>query len=187
MTRYVAFLRGINLGRRRLRMAELRRHLTALGLGDVQTVLASGNAIFEATLEGKVGEASGDEARFLEERIEEGLERGLGFTVDTFLRTLDQLRSLAGSELVVDARDERFTPHVAFLRDEPGPEVAEQLAELEGDDDRLHLLGRELLWLRRGRLSDAPFSTRELQRALGGASNTLRNLNTVDWIVDRFG
>lgn len=35
MPRYCAFLHGINLGRRRVTMDELREHFEALGLADV--------------------------------------------------------------------------------------------------------------------------------------------------------
>lgn len=40
MRRYRAFLRGINLGRRRVAMDELREHFEALGLADRGEVLA---------------------------------------------------------------------------------------------------------------------------------------------------
>jgi len=47
LTRYVAFIRGINLGRaKKIAMAELREALEGLGYDDVRTVLNSGNAIF---------------------------------------------------------------------------------------------------------------------------------------------
>lgn len=47
MPRFVALLRGINVGKgKRVPMAELRNMLAALGYRDVQTLLNSGNAIF---------------------------------------------------------------------------------------------------------------------------------------------
>ena len=47
MPRYVAFLRVINLGRRRPAMSELRDHFEALGFAKVGTFISSGNVIFE--------------------------------------------------------------------------------------------------------------------------------------------
>ena len=44
--RHVALLRGINVGGKRLAMADLRRVAEALGWRDVATVLATGNLIF---------------------------------------------------------------------------------------------------------------------------------------------
>ncbi|KAA0095340.1 DUF1697 domain-containing protein [Mycolicibacterium sp. P1-18] len=45
MTRYVAFLRGVNVGGVNLKMAEVGRALTDAGFSDVVTVLASGNVL----------------------------------------------------------------------------------------------------------------------------------------------
>ena len=48
MNRNVAFLRGMNLGGRRLMNDELCSHFTALGFTGVSAFLASGNVLFEA-------------------------------------------------------------------------------------------------------------------------------------------
>lgn len=45
MTRYVAFLRGVNVGGVNLKMAEVARALTDAGFTDVETILASGNVL----------------------------------------------------------------------------------------------------------------------------------------------
>src|SRR5262249_5968026 len=84
--RYVAFLRGINVGGHRVRMDQLRDLFKALDLSHVETFITSGNVIFEA--------AAGDSA-VLESRIEGHLERSLGYEVDTFIRTPAELASVA--------------------------------------------------------------------------------------------
>ncbi len=49
MTRYVALLRGVNIGKaKRVPMAEFRKLLAALGHTDVATLLNSGNAVFRS-------------------------------------------------------------------------------------------------------------------------------------------
>ena len=48
MTRYIALLRGVNVGGITIRSAELRRLFEELGFDDVRTVLASGNVVFSA-------------------------------------------------------------------------------------------------------------------------------------------
>ncbi|MEV4390182.1 DUF1697 domain-containing protein, partial [Micromonospora sp. NPDC049580] len=50
MTRYVALLRGVNVGTTRLAMADLRRIVTDLGHEDVATYLQSGNVAFDSTV-----------------------------------------------------------------------------------------------------------------------------------------
>jgi uncharacterized protein (DUF1697 family) len=49
MTRHIALLRGINVGKaKRLAMADLRALMEALGFTGVRTLLNSGNAVFDA-------------------------------------------------------------------------------------------------------------------------------------------
>jgi uncharacterized protein (DUF1697 family) len=86
MPRYVAFLRGINLGKRRPPMARLRSLFEELGFGAVETFIASGNVIFSAR--------AADSNR-LESRIAAHLEESLGYGVDTFARTLDEIAAIA--------------------------------------------------------------------------------------------
>lgn len=74
----VAFLRGINLGRRRVKNDELCAHFEATGFERVSAFLASGNILFES------GRMS---ASKLESRIEQGLEERLRYRVPTFARS----------------------------------------------------------------------------------------------------
>ncbi|HUL98158.1 MAG TPA: DUF1697 domain-containing protein, partial [Mycobacterium sp.] len=48
MTKYAAFLRGVNVGGVNLKMAEVAKALTAAGFTDVRTILASGNVLLES-------------------------------------------------------------------------------------------------------------------------------------------
>src|SRR5258707_13902372 len=89
MERYVAFLRGMNLGGRRIKNDELRREVEALDFADVACFRASGNVIFSAE-EGDEGVLTG--------RIEAGLEGSLGYEVPVFLRGAAELLSIAPSE-----------------------------------------------------------------------------------------
>lgn len=43
---YAAFLRGVNVGGRVIKMAELKACFERVGFGDVRTFLQSGNVIF---------------------------------------------------------------------------------------------------------------------------------------------
>ncbi len=178
MARLAAFLRGINLGGRRVNNDALAAAFEGFGLEDVHTFLASGNVVF-----GAPGTAPGA----LEEGLESHLEEALGFQVSTFLRPVSRLVALTRIEPVIGAEEAGFRPHVAFLRGEPTEAIRTALVALEGPDDRFHLTGREAIWLRRGRMSDSPIRAKELERALGGPDHTLRNLNTVRRLTEKFG
>ena len=48
MIKYIAFIRGINVGgKNKLKMAELREHLSSIGFINLQSYIQSGNLIFE--------------------------------------------------------------------------------------------------------------------------------------------
>ena len=85
MATYVAFLMGINVGgSRKVPMAELRALLLELGFRSPQTLLASGNAIFETEL-------GREEATLV---LEAGIHERFGFPVGTILWTAQELVSL---------------------------------------------------------------------------------------------
>lgn len=177
MARMAAFLRGINLGNRRLTMAELEAAFEGLGYGGLATYLASGNVVFEG---------DGPEAG-LESDIAAHLESELGYPVDTFVRPLSSLAPLLAVDGLDAAREAGFKPHCIFLKEAVDDRAAAALSALETPDDRFRVLGREVLWLRRGGLSDAPISPGDLERALAGRTSTMRTLNTVRRLLEKFG
>jgi uncharacterized protein (DUF1697 family) len=87
MTRFVAFLRGVNLGKRTVRSAELKAAFEAMGLADVKTLLASGNVAFTAA-----------DAPELAARIEAALAQKFGFDIGTVLRSREQLRAMVAAD-----------------------------------------------------------------------------------------
>ncbi|MBF9073103.1 DUF1697 domain-containing protein [Streptacidiphilus fuscans] len=82
---YVAFLRAVNVGGRKVEMARLRAELDELGLGPSRTYIASGNAFFAAP------RTSGAKRAALRARIEERLQAAFGFEIPTALYTLDEV------------------------------------------------------------------------------------------------
>lgn len=176
MSRRAAFFRGINLGSRRVKMADLRAHLEDLGLEEVATLLASGNAVFAG---------GGADTGRLERRIEDHLESALGFATDTFLRPMARLRQISAMEVVDERAEEGFDAYVIFLREQAEDGVEEELRSPETPDDFFRVLGREVLWFRRGGISDSPIATRDLEKALGSA-NTRRKIDTIHRMVAKF-
>ncbi len=108
--RHAAFLRAINVGGRVVRMSDLSKRLTKLGLADVSTFIASGNVAF--TAEG--------ERQVLARRIEAELLAWLGYPVATMVRRWSELEALAASNPfkgVARAPDAKL--YVAFLWEPP--------------------------------------------------------------------
>jgi uncharacterized protein (DUF1697 family) len=177
MSRIAIFLRGINLGRRRLQKDELMRPFRNAGFAGVDTFIASGNVVIDDP---------GITTEELEARVEAEVVRAFGFEADAFARSIAKLTELVERDELSAAEAEGFTPHAIFLKKAPGAPVADALTELEGEDDRFPVLGREVLWLRRGRLTDSSIQTRHLERALGGVPNTMRNVRTLRRMVAKY-
>lgn len=176
--RYVALLRGINLGGRRVKSPGLRAVFEQLGFDDVATFLASGNVIFDADADSEEG---------LTTRIEAGLRDALGYEVATFVRSCRELAEAASPGRLSGTRlagEEGVTINVVFLGEAVPPGLAEVAESLRSDDDDFISAGREVYWLRRGMTSESP-AWRPLEKALGGRG-TIRNLNTVRRLHERF-
>ena len=143
MSRYIAFLRAINVGGHTVKMDVLRQLFEALGFTNVETFIASGNVIFET---------SAKNVRALERQIEQQLHAVLGYEVATFIRT--------DAELTAIANYQPFTPsalkmaqalNVAFLADVLDAASQRKLLALKTDIDDFHVHGREVYWLCRSR------------------------------------
>ena len=171
MPRFVALLRAINVGNRTVKMAELCALFEQARLSEVESVINSGNVLFTAR--------SGDAAS-LERRIEGALRKGLGYEVETFLRTGDELDALVRHD-PFDPKDpvlESDTVQVIFTRAPIDRERASRIVSLGTDYDELHVFGREVFWRTRGRSSDSKIKPAAFARALGDPG-TARNITTV--------
>jgi Uncharacterized protein conserved in bacteria len=169
--RYVALLRGINLGNRRLKMDALRAHFEALKFRHVSTFIASGNVLFET--------AARDAAK-LETQIERHLAKTLGYSVDTFLRSADQMSAIAAAKPFppADMASEINTINVVFLKETPNPADARRLEAIRSDYDAFRVIGREFYWLTRGRMTDSTVWQLPEMKQIRLPNSTMRNLNT---------
>ena len=173
MTRHVAFLRGMNLGGRRITNEALRSHFAALGCADVATFRASGNVIFAK--DGRVAALAAE--------LEDGLGEALGYEVPVFLRSEKQMRAIVarqpfGAKQLAASKGKL---QVAFLAKKPSAAAAKRALALASDADLLALEGRELYWLPEGGLSESDMDHKALADALGPM--TIRTKGTVDQIV----
>jgi uncharacterized protein (DUF1697 family) len=108
VSRYVALLRGINVGGRNLiKMAALKACFEETGMEGVTTYIQSGNVVFTST-EGAVA---------LTRRLEDALEATFGTRVSVMLRTRKQLQALvARAPAGFGEQPARYRYDVLFLR-----------------------------------------------------------------------
>lgn len=174
--RYVAFLRAINVGKRTVKMDVLRALLQAMGFADVETFIASGNVIFTAPAQDR---------RALETRIEGELRKGLGYEVETFIRTPAELDAITRYRpFGVDA--DGHTVYVNFVYEPLSGDAVERLEALRTEVDEFHVHGREFYWLARKKISESLVTGPQITKAIGKLPSTNRNITTVQKLAAKY-
>jgi uncharacterized protein (DUF1697 family) len=178
MERYVAFLRGVNLGQnRRIKNEQLRAVFEQLGFEDVATFRASGNVAFDSR---KNGEAA------LRKRIEAGLEEELGFAVTVFLRSAAEMTAIAASQPfdaeAVDASKGKL--QVSLLMKKPSAAARKKALALATEEDLLEVEGRELYWLPSGGMMESELDLKAIEKVVG--LDTRRTMGTIEQIVAKY-
>lgn len=172
VTRYVALLRGINLGpARRVAMPALRELAAGLGYADVATHLATGNLLLttdRAAAEVRAG-------------LERGLLDALGVRVDVVVRTADELAAALAANPFPDGDPSQVV--LAFPAGPPAPDAAARIAALAAEDEPF-ALGDGVVYVRYGH-GQAGSRLAPALADLLGVSATARTLRTVTALVAR--
>jgi uncharacterized protein (DUF1697 family) len=173
-----AFLRGINLGNRRMKMAELKDCLEAAGFAEVKTIAASGNVRLSA---------SGKEET-IKSRLEKAIEARFGFPVGVVLRARDELEAMLDDHPfgTLDRKAD-FTRHVLMFN-QPLPQGI-VLDSLPGNTEVLRIDPREI-YIAAYRQPDGRYTEyveevlKPLYARIGKTNlDTMRNWNTIEKIL----
>jgi uncharacterized protein (DUF1697 family) len=176
--RYVAFLRGINLGNRRVKSPELVAHFEAMGFEDVATFRASGNVVFV--------DPDGETEAKAQARVEAGLEEAFGYDVAVFLRSAKEVAAIAARD-PFDAKAIKAStgkPQIVLLGRKPSAKAKKELEKIAPDGDLMVVEGRELHWLPTVGLSETELDTKALDAALG--KGTTRTAGTIAAIATKY-
>lgn len=172
---WFAFLRGINLGKRQIKMAELRDCLEAAGFTEVKTVVASGNLRLR-------GEGS---AATIKSKLEKTIEDQFSFAVGVVLRSEDEMKAILANH-PFDKLDPGadLTRHV-LLFDKPLPDGI-ALRDRPGHTEIVRIDAREIYIAgyrqENGRYTEGVEEVlKPLRAQLGkGVLDTMRNWNTME-------
>lgn len=168
MTRYVAFLRAVNVGGRIVKMDELRRLVSGAGFSDVETFIASGNVVFSTTARATAA---------VEQTIERALQQGLGYAVPAFVRSLAEVADAAAHRPFWDAEVAAAggAHIVAFLRGPLDAAGKKGLAGLQSGIDRFSARGREVYWLSTTSQGESKMTLVKFEKAIGQQA-TMRSM-----------
>jgi len=135
MTRYVAFLRGVNVGGHTMvKTADICRMLTSLGFGNVKGYRQSGNIIFDTD------EADPDKIVSL---IQQVIDELIGKRIEVFLRTMSYVREMVKLDPFGDVGPGDVKLYVTFFHREPLCVPALPITSPEGDAEIILVRGRE--------------------------------------------
>jgi uncharacterized protein (DUF1697 family) len=172
----ISLLRGINVGgNNMIRMEALRGIYQGLGLRDIQTHLQSGNVICRAPR---------PDLERLSSRIEDAIEKAVGFRPAVILRTPAELREAIARNPF--AAREGIHPGkllVTFLAADPGAEAHARLLAIPPAPEEMHLTGRELYIYFPNGMGRPTLKLPLVDKALK-TTGTGRNWNTVTKLLE---
>ena len=166
----MAFLRAINTPGRQVKMDRLKTAFTCLPFTNVDTFIASGNVIFDVIAPPRADE------------IEAVLEAELGFATPVYLRTADEVISVADLRPFGDSEGQ---VEVSFLQALPDPGAVEELLATVSGRDQLAVVGAEVYWLLSGPRNESAHKESMVVKILDMAT-TRRSIRTVRRIADKY-
>ncbi len=164
----VVFLRGMNLGNRRIANDQLVSVFTAAGYDHVSAYQASGNVILGAD---HTADASG---------VSRMLAAALGYDVAVFVRTADDLVRIASTSPIRGRTgSDGGKPQIVFLESATSVE----LGSLFPNGHEVHHVGAELHWLPPTGLNELGHIHKAMDKVLG--TTTVRTLGTIERLATR--
>jgi uncharacterized protein (DUF1697 family) len=174
MTRYVAFLRGINVsGQKLIKMEALRQFFEMPGFKNITTYIQSGNVLFDSK------ETDGEKLRV---KIEKQLLGQLGYEVPTIVRSLDEIRTIIKKNPFPASLDGSKKLYVHFLSDEPVKALHALLQPYKAPEEELRIIGREAYLVTPG-YGNSKLSNALVEKKLGVTATT-RNWATVNKVLE---
>jgi len=169
MGRMVALLRAVNVGGRKLPMAELRALCAELGWQDIATYIQSGNVVFTYT--GKPAA--------IEDGLEDAIAKRFGLEVPVIVRTAAEWAKLAaGNPFARAAREEPNRLQLLVSKKPPSRDAAAKLRERAQGGERVDAAG-DALWFHFPEGVGASKLTPALIDKACGSPSTGRNYRTV--------
>jgi uncharacterized protein (DUF1697 family) len=166
MTRFAAFLRGVNVGGVNLKMAEVATALTDAGFTHVRTILATGNVLLESS-SGVAG---------VRKKAEATLRKRFGYEAWVLAYTIDTVRTIVEAypfEREVDG----YQSYVTFVTDATALDELSRLTA--GSDEKIAPGAGVIYWqVPKGGTLDSTIG-KTMGKPRYKSSTTTRNLRTL--------
>jgi len=173
LTRYVAFLRGVNVGGVNLKMAAVADAFTEAGFSAVKTVLASGNVLLESKASVKA----------VRTKAEAALRETFGYDAWVLAYDLETVAAISKA-FPFEREVEGHHSYVTFVTDAAALDELAELAADAGPDESIERGEGVVYWQvpRTATLDTTIGKTMGKKRYK--SSTTTRNLRTIDKVLN---
>ena len=173
--RYVALLRGINVGGNTMvKMEELRRTFEALGFENVASYINSGNLAFDAR---KTSETN------LVKKIEDAVELLIDKRVQVMVREQPDIEQVIANNPFDGKYQNHKEMHVIFLRSELSEDQVAWLTDAAPTGEHFQVSGREIYCHLPMGVADSYLGRGQFEKKLGAAV-TARNWRTAQKLAE---
>ena len=168
MTRFAAFLRGVNVGGVNLKMAEVAAALTDAGFTNVRTILASGNVLLESSAK----------VATVRKKAEAALREKFGYDAWVLAYDIDTVRSISDA-YPYEREVEGYQSYVTFVTDAAVLDELAALADQAGPDEKISRGVGVVYWqVAKGSTLDSTIG-KTMGKPRYKSSTTTRNLRTL--------
>lgn len=172
--KYIAFLRGINVGGKTIiKMEELRKVFSTLGFENVKSYIQSGNVIFETTETDPVK---------LTNQIEDAVETNF-FKTPIMIRSIEEIKNAMENNPFAGEEFEDKLFHLVFLNEKLSDEKIELLLSNNNEMEKFAVREREIYCLLRDGVANSLLGKKYIDNKLKTPS-TARNWRTIKKLLE---
>jgi uncharacterized protein (DUF1697 family) len=155
-------------------MADLKEMFETMKFQNVSTYIQSGNVLFDTK------ERDAEKLRL---KIEKGLAKALGYDVDIYIRSMDEMQDIVKYDAFkkMKAKPESKV-YVSFLSDTPTKEQVKALEATSSETETFHVHKNELYLVSNRKPGDVFNIDTPVKKQLG-MKNTSRNWNTTQKLL----
>jgi len=173
--RYVALLRGINVGgKNKVSMERLREIAAALGFTNVKTYVNSGNLAFDTKK---------SDNKKLALKVHNAIEKELGLDISIMVRSIDEIAGVVAKNPYIGQFDNHKDVHVIFLDREFSKDEKELLLAQANDKEMITVDGRTIYCFLKISIIDSALGKGFIDRKLKIPA-TARNWRTVEKLAN---
>ncbi|MGM0634562.1 MAG: DUF1697 domain-containing protein [Bacteroidota bacterium] len=175
MKTYVALLRGINVGgKRKIKMADLKKLFESLSFSEITTYIQSGNVIFDVPTSCKTS--------VLTNQITKEIEKEFGFEVPVQLIEEEVFQNSFSENPFLKENVSVANLHLTFLSETPRQEAVQKLKEIDCAPDEFQIVANKIFLHCENPYHKTKLNNTLIERKLE-LSATTRNWKTISKLV----